>query len=247
VHFSVVFKGFLYAKYARCPIDFGSSRSCHNSEIIFLLREGQLLFLPWINGRMKFTENLLTNIQLSKMLHLEFSAKSSDVTLKIISLSDICSATRLILWVLFSHETLCIFLSCYHQMKIISLLWHDLELLKSIGQLAYFGKHKAFKHDRKMHKVSWENRTQSIKHNSEIIFIWWWILIAWCWSRTCGFKVGTCWQVLLTGKCFVTTFVIFDIIFRCEKVLQFWWSGDLLFETFVDALSVCGSNCRWLW
>jgi hypothetical protein len=48
-------------------------------------------------------------------------------------------------------------------------------------------------------------------HNSEMIFIWWWILIAWCWSRTCGFKVGTCWQVLLTGKCFVTTFVIFGI------------------------------------
>jgi hypothetical protein len=38
-----------------------------------------------------------------------------------------------------------------------------------------------------------------------------WILIAWCWSRTCGFKVGTCWQVLFTGKCFVTAFVIFDI------------------------------------
>jgi hypothetical protein len=31
---------------------------------------------------------------------------------KIISLSDICSATRLILWVLFSDETVCIFLSC---------------------------------------------------------------------------------------------------------------------------------------
>jgi hypothetical protein len=107
---------------------------------------------------MKFTENLLTNIQLSKMLHLEISNitkavtkhlpvnktcqhvptlnphvrlqhhairihhqmkiisllwhKSSDVTLKIIWLSDICSATRLILRVLFSDDTLCIFLSC---------------------------------------------------------------------------------------------------------------------------------------
>ena len=30
-----------------------------------------------------------------------------------------------------------------------------------------FCKHKAFKHDRKMHKVSWENRTQSIKRVAE--------------------------------------------------------------------------------
>ena len=30
-----------------------------------------------------------------------------------------------------------------------------------------FCKHKAFKHDRKMHKVSWENRTQSIKRAAE--------------------------------------------------------------------------------
>ena len=36
VHFSVVFKGFVFAKYASCPIDCGSSRSCHNSEIIFI-------------------------------------------------------------------------------------------------------------------------------------------------------------------------------------------------------------------
>jgi hypothetical protein len=54
----------------------------------------------------------------------------------------------------------------HHQVKIISLLWHDLELPKSIGQLA-FCKHKAFKHDRKMHKVSSENRTQSIKRVAE--------------------------------------------------------------------------------
>jgi hypothetical protein len=41
-------------------------------------------------------------------------------------------------------------------------------LPKSIGQLA-FCKHKAFKHDRKMHKVLSENRTQSIKRVAEQI------------------------------------------------------------------------------
>jgi hypothetical protein len=45
---------------------------------------------------------------------------------------------------------------------------NTLNTLGSIGQLA-FCKHKAFKHDRKMHKVSSENRTQSIKRVAEQI------------------------------------------------------------------------------
>ena len=58
-----------------------------------------------------------------------FSAKSSDVTLKIISLSDICSATRLILWVLFSYETLCIFLSCLK-----ALCMQNMQYVQSISE-----------------------------------------------------------------------------------------------------------------
>ena len=100
-----------------------------NGFVFQLQREGQLLFLPWINGRMKFTENLLTNIQLSKMLHLEIPNITKAVT-KHLPVSKTCQhVPTLNPHVRLQHHAIRI----HHQMKIISLLWHDLELPKSIG------------------------------------------------------------------------------------------------------------------